>query len=52
MFLSPSPTKVIIIIASGKEPVTHHYCEEESHLDCQANLLVGMKGTTNLNRNV
>lgn len=31
MFLSPSPTKVVIIIASGKEPVTRHYSKVESH---------------------
>lgn len=31
MFSSPSPTKVIIIIASGKEPVTRHYSKVESH---------------------
>lgn len=31
MFSSPSPTKVVIIIASGKEPVTRHYSKVESH---------------------
>ena len=31
MFSSPSPTKVIIIIASGREPVTRHYSKVESH---------------------
>lgn len=50
MFLSPSPTKVIIIIASGREPVTRHYCEVESHPDSQ--LLVDIKRTTYLDRNV
>lgn len=49
-FLSPGPTKVIIIIASGREPVTHHYCKVESLPACQ--LLVDIKRNTNLDRNV
>lgn len=31
MFSGPSPSKVIIIIASGREPVTRHYSKVESH---------------------
>lgn len=31
MISSPGPTKVVIIIASGREPVTHHYSKVESH---------------------
>lgn len=49
-FLGPGPTKVIIIIASGREPVTHHYCKVESLPACQ--LLVDIKRSTNLDRNV
>lgn len=35
MFSSPSSTKVIIIIASGMEPVTRHYSKVKSHPDGQ-----------------
>lgn len=31
MISSPGPTKVVIIMASGREPVTHHYTKVESH---------------------
>lgn len=44
-FLSPSPTKVIIITASGREPVTRHYCKVESLPDCQ---LLGWHSTNQM----
>lgn len=31
MISSPGPTKVVIIMASGRGPVTHHYTKVESH---------------------